>query len=62
MCEECGYNGDIEMDECPECGGKHISRLRRVTGYLTGDYRTAFNSGKVAEAEDRVKHTGVSIK
>ena len=56
MCEECGYNGDIEIEECPECGGKHISRLRRVTGYLTGDYTTAFNKGKQQEVKMRYKH------
>ena len=43
--------------ECPECGGKDIQRLRRVTGYLTGDYLTAFNKGKQAEVRDRFKHT-----
>ena len=48
-------------DHCPECGGENIQQLRRVTGYLTGNYKTAFNAGKVAEVEDRVKHTGVSI-
>lgn len=25
--------------------------------YLTGNYKTAFNAGKQAEVEDRVKHT-----
>ena len=55
MCEECGYNGDIEIEECPECGGKHISRLRRVTGYLSTDYRH-FNSGKQQEVKMRYKH------
>ena len=33
-----------------------IRRLRRVTGYLTGDYKTAFNIGKQQEVEMRVKH------
>ena len=55
-CEDCGHNGEIEMDYCPVCGGENISRLRRVTGYLTGDYKTAFNYGKQKETEDRVKH------
>jgi ribonucleoside-triphosphate reductase len=27
-----------------------------VTGYLTGDYKTAFNLGKQDEVKDRVKH------
>ena len=38
-------------------GGQHIQHLRRVTGYLTGDYKTAFNKGKQAEVEDRYKHS-----
>lgn len=54
-CQECGYTDEIN-DKCPMCGSDHIQRLRRVTGYLTGDYKTAFNEGKQAETEDRVKH------
>jgi len=30
-----------------------------VTGYLTGDYKTAFNKGKIQETEMRVKHCGM---
>ena len=55
-CMECGWTGEIG-NECPECGSKHIQRLRRVTGYLTGDYKTAFNYGKQKEVEDRFKHS-----
>lgn len=54
-CNDCGYTDEIG-DECPMCGGKNIRRLRRVTGYLTGDYKTAFNKGKQQEVEQRVKH------
>lgn len=54
-CLECGYTGEFN-DECPICHSKHIQQLRRVTGYLTGNYKTAFNKGKQAEVEDRVKH------
>ena len=54
-CLECGYTGEFN-DHCPECGSHHIQQLRRVTGYLTGDYKTAFNYGKQKEVEDRVKH------
>ena len=56
MCMECGYTGLIN-ETCPSCGGSNIQRLRRVTGYLTGDYKTAFNQGKIAEVEDRYKHS-----
>ena len=57
-CLECGYTGEFN-DVCPMCASTNIQQLRRVTGYLTGDYKTAFNNGKQAEVEDRVKHTGV---
>ena len=57
-CLECGYTGEFN-NACPMCGSTNIQQLRRVTGYLTGDYKTAFNNGKQAEVEDRVKHTGV---
>ena len=59
-CSECGHQGEIN-DKCPVCGSDNIQRLRRVTGYLTGDYKTAFNPGKQQEVEKRVKHTGISI-
>ena len=55
-CLECGWTGEIE-NKCPECGSKDIQRLRRVTGYLTGNYTTAFNYGKQKEVEDRFKHS-----
>lgn len=55
MCLDCGYTGEIN-DVCPMCGGRHMRRLRRVTGYLTGDYKTAFNEGKQEETDMRVKH------
>lgn len=55
-CMNCGYTDQLD-DECPMCGGTDIQRLRRVTGYLTGNYTTAFNKGKQQEVEMRVKHT-----
>ena len=58
LCMDCGYTEEIG-DTCPICGSKHIQRLRRVTGYLTGDYTTAFNKGKQQEVEMRVKHDEV---
>ena len=56
MCMKCGYTGEIDK-ECPACKCKDIQRLRRVTGYLTGDYKTAFNKGKQQEVEMRIKHS-----
>ena len=56
LCLNCGWTGEIG-NKCPECGGTDIQRLRRVTGYLTGDYKTAFNYGKQKEVEDRYQHS-----
>lgn len=55
-CDECGFTDEIPGDTCPCCGSKKISRLRRVTGYLTGDYESAFNDGKIQETKMRKKH------
>ena len=54
-CLDCGYCDEFN-DACPVCGSTNIQQLRRVTGYLTGNYTTAFNKGKQAEVEARVKH------
>ena len=54
-CLTCGYCDEFN-DSCPECGSHEIQQLRRVTGYLTGNYKTAFNYGKQKETEARVKH------
>ena len=54
-CLKCGYCDEFN-DHCPICGSKDIQQLRRVTGYLTGNYTTAFNKGKQQEVEMRVKH------
>lgn len=59
-CEDCGYTGEFN-DSCPMCGSKNITQLRRVTGYITQDYKSSFNEGKQQEVEMRVKHTGVEI-
>lgn len=56
-CLTCGYTDEFN-EECPECGSHEIQQLRRVTGYLTGNYTTAFNLGKQDEVHRRVKHGG----
>lgn len=63
-CTVCGHTGEIPAEGCPECGAPDaaINRLRRVTGYITSDYRHAFNAGKQAEVHRRTKHTkGVEV-
>lgn len=60
--EETGqetYIGDLNVfDDKPEAYGKGIGfeRIRRCTGYLSGDYKTRFNNAKKAEVEDRITH------
>lgn len=60
-CLSCGYTDEIN-DICPICGVVDIQRLRRVTGYLTGNYTTAFNRGKQQEVQLRVKHTNAKLE
>ena len=55
QCMNCGYCDEMN-EQCPQCNSFDIKRLRRVTGYLTNDYKTAFNAGKQQEVEMRVKH------
>ena len=55
-CLDCGYCDEFN-DHCPECGSENIQQLRRVTGYLTGDYKSAFNKGKQDEVRYRAKHS-----
>ena len=53
-CHNCGYRGVI-YSKCPICNSENILRMRRITGYLTGDL-SSWNSAKRAEERDRVKH------
>lgn len=54
-CHHCGYKGVI-YSKCPVCNSDNILRMRRITGYLTGDLNS-WNSAKRAEERDRVKHS-----
>lgn len=55
-CMECGYeNADAHLESCPRCSSSHIDRLQRITGYLVGT-TDRWNSGKLAELNDRVIH------
>ena len=53
-CHNCGYRG-VVYDRCPICNSENILRMRRITGYLTGDL-SSWNSAKRAEERDRIKH------
>jgi ribonucleoside-triphosphate reductase len=54
ICGDCGLNGVIPEDTCPKCGGNNISRVRRITGYLSTLDR--FNDSKLAEVQNRLVH------
>ena len=58
QCEDCGFTGEFN-DSCPVCRSKNIKQLRRVTGYLTADYRKSFNLGKQQEVQMRFKHSKI---
>ena len=59
-CIDCGYSGTIDTEECPNCGSKNISRIRRITGYLAP--LENFNAAKKAEALHRVKHDKIYLE
>ena len=48
-CNDCGTSG--VFDSCPKCGGKNITRIRRVSGYL--EILDGFTKGKKAEEKHR---------
>lgn len=57
-CEDCGHE-ELNMKKCPKCGGKNITSISRICGYLGfsrvhGDTRV--NEGKLAEIKDRVSY------
>ena len=55
-CMDCGYeNADDHLEKCPKCGSTNIDKLQRITGYLVGT-TDRWNSGKLAELNDRVTH------
>ena len=54
-CDDCGHQ-ELEMDVCPKCGSKNLTKIDRMNGYLSysrvkGD--TRLNSAKMAEIKDR---------
>lgn len=54
-CDDCGHE-ELEMDVCPVCGSKNLTKIERMNGYLSysrvkGD--TRLNSAKMAEIAER---------
>ncbi len=55
-CDDCGHQ-ELEMDVCPHCGSKNLTKIERMNGYLSysrvkGD--TRLNQAKMEEIKDRV--------
>ena len=55
-CNDCGYE-ELNMDECPKCGSKDLTKIDRMNGYLSysrvrGESR--LNDAKNEEIKDRV--------
>ena len=54
-CDDCGHE-ELEMDVCPICGSKNLTKIDRMNGYLSysrvkGD--TRLNDAKMAEIKER---------
>lgn len=54
-CDDCGYQ-QLEMDVCPKCGSKNLTKIDRMNGYLSysrvhGESR--LNDAKMAEIAER---------
>ena len=51
--KDSNVNGGVSSKDRGE--GVAFCRIRRITGYITGDLST-WNSAKISEENDRVKH------
>ena len=54
-CDDCGHQ-ELEMDVCPACGSRNLTKIDRMNGYLSysrvhGD--TRLNEAKMAEIAER---------
>lgn len=57
-CTDCGSTDiDEETKTCRKCGSQRINWLRRITGYLNGNYLVSFNDGKQQEVAFRKQHS-----
>jgi len=54
ICRDCGKQGLHTSETCTDCGSSDISRVRRITGYLSTLDR--FNDSKLAEEGSRITH------
>lgn len=55
-CLDCGYENAVShLETCPQCGGHHLDKLQRITGYLVGT-TDRWNQAKLAELNDRIIH------
>jgi len=54
ICRNCGKQGLHNEETCTQCGSDDITRVRRITGYLSTLDR--FNDSKLAEESNRIKH------
>ncbi len=55
-CDDCGHQ-ELEMDVCPKCGSRNLTKIDRMNGYLSysrvhGD--TRLNEAKMAEIAERI--------
>jgi len=54
-CNDCGYE-QLDMDVCPKCGSKNLTKIDRMNGYLSYSRvkgETRLNAAKMAEIKDR---------
>jgi ribonucleoside-triphosphate reductase len=54
-CDDCGYE-ELEMDVCPKCGSKNLTKIDRMNGYLAYSRvhgATRLNDAKMAEIKER---------
>ncbi len=54
-CEDCGHQ-ELEMDVCPVCGSKNLTKIDRMNGYLAYSRvqgKSRMGNAKMSEIEDR---------
>ena len=54
-CDDCGHE-ELQMDVCPKCGSKNLTKIDRMNGYLSYSRvhgATRLNDAKMAEIAER---------